>query len=84
MWTRARPRPALVRSTYTLGPRAPHSAVSRPRVCVRYVARIVTFTVNGSFNIRTRQGGSGRLGHECADRRYDERDCRNSMYSGDR
>eukprot|EP00966_Prymnesium_polylepis_P000059 1311-Prymnesium_polylepis.1 len=39
--------------------------------------------VNGSFNIRTRQGGSGRLGHECADRRYDEKGCRNSMYSGD-
>eukprot|EP00966_Prymnesium_polylepis_P082153 1902982-Prymnesium_polylepis.1 len=36
MRTRARPKPALACSTYTLGPWAPHSAVSRPRVCVRY------------------------------------------------
>eukprot|EP00966_Prymnesium_polylepis_P301268 6961327-Prymnesium_polylepis.1 len=35
MRTRARPKPALACSTHTLGPRTPHSAVSRPRVCVR-------------------------------------------------
>eukprot|EP00966_Prymnesium_polylepis_P253812 5866367-Prymnesium_polylepis.1 len=39
--------------------------------------------MNGSFNIRTRQCGSGRLGHDCADRRYDVKGCLNSMYSGD-
>eukprot|EP00966_Prymnesium_polylepis_P015397 356154-Prymnesium_polylepis.2 len=35
MRTRAQPKPALACSTYALGPRAPHSAVSRPRVRVR-------------------------------------------------
>eukprot|EP00966_Prymnesium_polylepis_P147060 3397114-Prymnesium_polylepis.1 len=33
--------------------------------------------MNGSFNIRTRQGGSGRVGHTCGDRRYDVKGCRN-------
>eukprot|EP00966_Prymnesium_polylepis_P244059 5644380-Prymnesium_polylepis.1 len=28
--------------------------------------------------------GSGRVGHRCADRRYDVKVCRNNMYSGDR
>eukprot|EP00966_Prymnesium_polylepis_P060329 1400030-Prymnesium_polylepis.1 len=32
--------------------------------------------MNGSFNIRTRQVGSGRVGHKCADRRYDVKGCR--------
>eukprot|EP00966_Prymnesium_polylepis_P243642 5634367-Prymnesium_polylepis.1 len=41
--------------------------------------------MNGSYvNIRGRQGGSGRLGHVCADRRYDVKGCLSSMYSGDR
>eukprot|EP00966_Prymnesium_polylepis_P291763 6738568-Prymnesium_polylepis.1 len=39
--------------------------------------------MHGSFNIRARQGGSGGLEHDCADRRYDVRGCRISLYSGD-
>eukprot|EP00966_Prymnesium_polylepis_P215566 4992032-Prymnesium_polylepis.1 len=39
-------------------------------------AAIVNCCMNGSFNIRTRQGGSGRVVHGAADRRYDVKGCR--------
>eukprot|EP00966_Prymnesium_polylepis_P250914 5802042-Prymnesium_polylepis.1 len=44
--------------------------------------RVLQTCMNGSFNIRTRQGSSGRVGHKCANRRYDVKGCRNIMYSG--
>eukprot|EP00966_Prymnesium_polylepis_P204020 4726276-Prymnesium_polylepis.1 len=53
----------------------PRRERQRAQHCSRLGSICMISCMNSSFNIRTRQGGSGRLGHDYADRRHDVRGC---------
>eukprot|EP00966_Prymnesium_polylepis_P229907 5319711-Prymnesium_polylepis.1 len=68
-------RPAWARRAPARAARCGRAAGPGPRASARTALRR-----RRSPSFCNRQGGSGRVGHTCADRRYDERGCRNIMH----